>query len=105
MYMSPPSGGLSVAPGSAGGDGHVFCMADCPRCDDYRWVCENHPDKPWEGPRACDCGGAGAPCPACNASEVTMPEMPDDFFEDRIIPRGKYVGRPVGDDGHDNGPF
>jgi len=34
--------------------------------------------------------------PACNASEVTMPEMPDDFLEDRTIPRGKYVGRLVG---------
>ncbi len=32
-------------------------MADCPRCDDYRWVCENHPERPWEGPRACACGG------------------------------------------------
>ena len=28
-------------------------MADCSRCDDYRWVCENHPERPWEGPRAC----------------------------------------------------
>jgi hypothetical protein len=74
-------------------------MADCPICDDYRWVCENHPERPWEGPRACDCGGAGAPCPACNPSEVTMPEMPDDFVEDRgAIPRGKFIGKPVGDD-------
>jgi len=63
-------------------------MADCPRCDDCRWVCENHPERPWEGSRACDCGGAGAPCPACNASEGTVPEMPDDFVEDRTIERG-----------------
>lgn len=31
-------------------------------------VCENHPDRPWEGvssaPSACGCG-AGMPCPAC----------------------------------------
>ena len=24
------------------------------------WVCENHPAKPWDGPDACGCGGAGA---------------------------------------------
>ncbi len=40
--------------------------AKCQTCDDYRWVCENHPDNPWEGNRACECGGAGAPCPKCN---------------------------------------
>ena len=80
-------------------------MADCSRCDDYRWVCENHPDRPWEGPRACNCGGAGAPCPACNASEVTMPGMPEDFVEDRIIPRGKFVGQPVGGDSDDADHF
>jgi hypothetical protein len=27
-----------------------------------------------------------------------MPEMSDDFLEDRTIPRGKYVGKPVGGD-------
>ena len=80
-------------------------MADCSRCDDYRWVCENHPERPWEGPRACACGGAGAPCPACNASEVTMPEMPDDFVEDRTIQRGKFIGVWVGGDGDDADHF
>jgi len=25
----------------------------CLRCDDSGWVCEAHPDQPWEGPRAC----------------------------------------------------
>ncbi|WP_271604939.1 hypothetical protein [Bradyrhizobium sp. CCBAU 11434] len=38
----------------------------CATCDGTGWVCENHPDRPWEGPRARGCGGAGAPCPACN---------------------------------------
>jgi hypothetical protein len=28
-----------------------------------RLVCENHPDRPWEGANACTCAGAGAPCP------------------------------------------
>jgi hypothetical protein len=37
----------------------------CARCDNGRWVCENHPDKPWLGDSACGCGGAGEPCPVC----------------------------------------
>jgi hypothetical protein len=41
----------------------------CPRCDDIGWVCENHPDRPWEGERACQCGGAGAPCADCNKTK------------------------------------
>jgi hypothetical protein len=35
-------------------------------CDDCGWVCENHPDRPFQGESACTCGGAGAPCPRCN---------------------------------------
>jgi hypothetical protein len=31
----------------------------CLVCEDTGWVCENHPDQPWEGPHACQCGGAG----------------------------------------------
>jgi hypothetical protein len=48
-----------------------------PACRDHKWVCENHPDKPWHGANhhteACDCG-AGMPC-ACNTSNP--PKMPD----------------------------
>ena len=52
----------------------------CANCDDLGWVCENHPDRPWEGPRACNCGGAGAPCPACNAAgDGEVPRMPEGF--------------------------
>jgi hypothetical protein len=37
----------------------------CERCGGEGWVCENHPDQPWnEGDPKC-CGGAGMPCP-CN---------------------------------------
>jgi hypothetical protein len=51
-------------------------MQACGRCDDCRWVCENHTDRPWLGERICGCGGAGAPCPICNASnEPTAPEI------------------------------
>jgi galactose mutarotase-like enzyme len=28
--------------------------------------CENHPDRPWQGPQACECVGAGMLCPRCN---------------------------------------
>jgi hypothetical protein len=40
-------------------------MINCLRCEDTGWVCENHPNQPWQGPHACTCGGAGAPCPVC----------------------------------------
>ena len=42
---------------------------ECFRCDDSGWVCENHPERPWQGPRACQCGGAGMPCLRCNRAE------------------------------------
>jgi hypothetical protein len=71
-------------------------MSECNRCDDGRFVCENHPDRPFFGERACTCDGAGEPCPDCNASEVTAPEMPDDFAEDRPVPRGVYIGKRLG---------
>jgi hypothetical protein len=52
----------------------------CLLCEDCGWVCEAHPDRPWEGEHACRCGGAGAPCPHCNASEDgTAPRMPKGF--------------------------
>ncbi len=58
-------------------------MRWCARCENCRWVCENHPDRPFFGERACDCGGAGDPCPICNRVDSdTMPEMPDDFVAD-----------------------
>jgi hypothetical protein len=54
----------------------------CTLCKGIGWVCENHPHKPWEGERACNCGGAGAPCPWCNQSDAEHPpRMPDGFDE------------------------
>jgi hypothetical protein len=35
-------------------------LIKCSLCQDCGWVCENHPGRPWEGPHACNCGGAGA---------------------------------------------
>jgi hypothetical protein len=40
-------------------------MTVCPTCKGQRWVCENHPDKPWETEDGCGCG-AGMPCLECN---------------------------------------
>jgi hypothetical protein len=52
----------------------------CIICEDGGCFCEDHQDRPWQGPHACPCGGAGAPCPACNASgEGEAPRMPDGF--------------------------
>jgi hypothetical protein len=56
----------------------------CQRCDDCRWICEAHLDKPWDGPTACGCGAPGDPCPDCNrAGPLDQPEMPPDFEVDR----------------------
>lgn len=43
----------------------------CLRCEGVLWVCENHPEKPWDKTKdnGCDCG-AGDPCPDCNSGIV-----------------------------------
>ena len=52
----------------------------CFCCEDCDWVCENHPDRPWQGPHACECGGTGMPCPRCNqADESEPPRLPKGF--------------------------
>jgi hypothetical protein len=59
-------------------------MRYCLRCDNSRWVCETHDDRPFLGDNACDCGGAGAPCPACNRTDpsdpANIPAMPPGFL-------------------------
>jgi len=55
----------------------------CDRCDGTGCVCETHIAKPWEGPKACGCGGAGAPCGRCNTSvDDEWPRLPDGFKTD-----------------------
>jgi len=66
------------------GERRAVAFADanmkCALCEDSGWVCENHPIRPWEGEHACTCGGAGAPCPQCNATnDRTSPRMPKGF--------------------------
>jgi hypothetical protein len=58
--------------------------SECSVCQGARWVCEDHPGKPWDGAsdatEACHCGGAGIPCPACNPSDRdNPPEMPEGY--------------------------
>jgi hypothetical protein len=55
-------------------------MKWCPRCDNCRWLCENHRDQLWLGVHGCTCGGAGMPCPFCNKSDDgSPPELPEGF--------------------------
>jgi hypothetical protein len=54
----------------------------CKTCADTRWVCEEHPRRPWGSghPNACQCGGAGMPCPDCNEPKAgERPVLPADF--------------------------
>jgi hypothetical protein len=57
-------------------------MIKCTRCDGSGWVCETHISRPWEGPNACGCGAAGAPCGRCNvpAAEGETPRVPEGFL-------------------------
>ncbi len=70
------------------------------------WVCENHPDRPWQGPRACPCGAAGAPCPDCNTTDDTSegieePRLPFTSDDEKGPHR---AGRPNGS-AEDQGPL
>jgi hypothetical protein len=64
----------------------------CARCQDTRWVCEEHPEMPMghDG-----CGGAGDPCPDCNApKDGDPPALPPDFeisFDDLPGPVQRYI--------------
>jgi hypothetical protein len=54
----------------------------CSLCDGGAWVCEEHPDRPWQGPNACTCGAAGAPCPHCNGADDEPLRLPQGFKPD-----------------------
>jgi len=56
-------------------------IVKCPRCYGARWVCENHPNEPWNGDHSKRCDGAGMPCPGCNEPhEGERPDMEDNFI-------------------------
>jgi hypothetical protein len=66
-------------------------MMKCLLCEDCGWVCENHPDRPFEGEHACTCSGAGAPCSNCNpTSESNAPRRPDGFKTDADKKRWRH---------------
>jgi hypothetical protein len=55
-------------------------MIHCARCENQRWVCEAHPERPWGSECGCPCGAAGDPCPICNRSDAqTVPAVPHGF--------------------------
>ena len=57
---------------------------NCQRCNSTGWVCENHPDRPWDkdAPNGCECG-AGDPCPDCNPNDAEHPpRLPTGFKTD-----------------------
>jgi hypothetical protein len=47
-------------------------MKCCFRCDNIRWVCESHPDRPWLGPSECGCGAAARPARPAMMQTRTM---------------------------------
>jgi hypothetical protein len=61
---------------------------NCAVCDDCGWVCEAHPDRPFQGERACTCGGAGAPCPSCNPSDADTEPRPPKGFKTEFDKKG-----------------
>jgi hypothetical protein len=77
-----PGGHHTVPP--ARGRFDEDCTSFCAHCADTRWVCEAHPDRPWEdSPRSCYCGAPGEPCPICNVPEDgATPVLPEGFRVD-----------------------
>jgi hypothetical protein len=63
----------------------------CPRCQDARWICEQHPERPW--PHG-DCPGPGDLCPECNL--LNPPELPPDHVTIARVTRNG-IGDRIGD--------
>lgn len=61
----------------------------CTSCDDTGWICETHPNKPWNGPKACGCGAAGMPCIICNG-DGEKPNM-SRVLRSVLVVKGKKV--------------
>jgi hypothetical protein len=58
-------------------------MKFCLRCDNCRWVCEKHPERPWEGPTGQRLRRGRRALPFCDRTDAdTVPEMPEGFVVD-----------------------
>ncbi|MCZ6468042.1 MAG: hypothetical protein O6499_00145 [Candidatus Dadabacteria bacterium] len=56
------NGQFVIAVGCSNSDERKISI--CANCDGTGWVCEDHPEVPWNDGKNC-CGGAGSPC-SCN---------------------------------------
>jgi hypothetical protein len=57
-------------------------MPTCTLCDDCGWVCEVHPDRPWEGPRL-RLRRRRRTLPGCNSGDgISPPRLPQGFKTD-----------------------
>ena len=56
-------------------------MSVCKNCSDIGWVCESHPNVPWDGGGDECYGGAGMPCEWCNPSDKDNPPRMLDGFQ------------------------
>lgn len=63
-------------------------MIECQRCTDGRFICENHPDRPFLEIVTVTAVVLGSPAPPV-ANHVNAPEIPEDYAEERGIPRGQ----------------
>lgn len=58
---------------------------NCPICRGIGWVCENHPEKPWDLELGCVCG-AGAPCKCNETDGVHEPDVSQVIGEEAEAP-------------------
>ncbi len=61
-------------------------MIVCSYCAGSGYVCENHPQLPWDGvvEDGCHCGGAGMPCLVCCAP---VPQDGTHSIVEAFVPR------------------
>jgi hypothetical protein len=101
----PPAEDRAVVNGAASVSAlRASVPSACRNCAGEEWVCENHPDRPWDGMSnredACGCG-AGAPCPVCSGLHFsTMMERAVSAIE--ALPES-YSGWNPHDEQHDEG--
>ncbi len=69
---------------------NISAMQRCAICDDEKWICENHPNKPWVRIR-----GRHA-LSACNMpKEGERLRMPSDFISQIDEEKGQFTAAPL----------